>query len=501
MKRMLSLVLALIMVLSMASMLAQAEDANKPAKISIMVDGTLVTEPNGRAEFEARWEELTGIDLEIIQPDHSSYYEVLSQRVATGNLPDAFLLGSEYYSSYAAAGLLWEMTDAWENSATHNSGRFFGDYAIEGLKMDGKLYGIPMAKGNGCVTYIKKAWLDAVNLDAPTTYEEYLNVLVAFTPEDPDGNGESDTFGVTAAGFIGPEAPWVNYFPEFYQDATPSFYKDEDGVWHDGFVEPEMQAALERMTEAYALGTIDPETLTNTTANCREKFYDDKFGVFTYWAGQWASNLKNNLEIHGKDGELVALEPIEEVGAYIDRVSGCWCISAACENPEGVYDWFIDNMLDGGDVQFLWTYGVEGVHWSRKAETLYAGTSKEVTYTEGQFHFLDNRETPGSQYKKSMLDPALVFATYKEGFEAPTDVAPENAYSANLFNTHSKSAQLVPGTEAKNEYDGDLLALKKELVANIIMGKISYEEAMEQFEAEGGNVMSQAIVDSLNAIG
>ena len=133
MKRTLSLVLALIMVLSMASMLALAEDANKPAKITIMVDGTLVTEPNGRAEFEARWEELTGIDLEIIQPDHSSYYEVLSQRVATGNLPDAFLLGSEYYSSYAAAGLLWEMTDAWENSATHNSGRYFGDYAIEGL--------------------------------------------------------------------------------------------------------------------------------------------------------------------------------------------------------------------------------------------------------------------------------------------------------------------------------------------------------------------------------
>ena len=209
-----------------------------------------------------------------------------------------------------------------------------------------------------------------------------------------------------------------------------------------------MTEELAVMTEAYALGTIDPETLTNTTANCRDKFYDDKFGVFTYWAGQWASNLKNNLEIHNKDGELVAIEPIEEVGAYIDRVSGCWCISAACENPEGVYTWLIDSMLDGGDIQFLWTYGVEGVHWSRKAETLYAGTSKEVTYPEGKFHFLDNRETPGSQYKKSMLDPALVFATYQEGYEAPTDVAPENAYSANLFNTHSKSAQLVPGTDA-----------------------------------------------------
>ena len=33
-----------------------------------MTDGTVFTKRNGRDAFEARWEELTGIDIEFIQP-------------------------------------------------------------------------------------------------------------------------------------------------------------------------------------------------------------------------------------------------------------------------------------------------------------------------------------------------------------------------------------------------------------------------------------------------
>ena len=88
----------------------------------------MVTEPNGQAQFEAKWEELTGIDLEIIQPDHDAYYDVLQQTIASGDWPDVMILSSTYYSSYAAAGVLWDMTDAWEASATKNSGRWLGEY-------------------------------------------------------------------------------------------------------------------------------------------------------------------------------------------------------------------------------------------------------------------------------------------------------------------------------------------------------------------------------------
>ena len=98
------------------------------------------------------------------------------------------------------------------------------------------------------------------------------------------------TYCTSAAGFIGNEAPYTNYLPEFYQDAYPSFIL-KDGVYVDGFTQPEMEAALARLKEGYDKGWIDPTTLPNSTKDCRKKFYDEQFGVFTYWAGTWATNL------------------------------------------------------------------------------------------------------------------------------------------------------------------------------------------------------------------
>lgn len=469
-----------------------ADEVEKPEKITMMVDGTVFTQANGQAEFEARWEELNpGIDLVIIQPDHSQYYDVLGQTIAGGDWPDVVLLGSTYYASYAAEGVLWDMTEAYDNSELKE--RITDQSVIDGLKIDGSLYGISPARGNGCITYVKKAWLDNCGLEVPTTYDEYLAMLEAFTTGDPDGNGvDGDTYGVSSAGLIGTEAPYTNYLPEFYQDAYPSFYKNDEGVWVDGFTEDSMKAALERLKSAYEAGYIDKESLTNATSDCRTKFYEDKFGVFTYWAGTWATNLKTNLEANGLDSELVAIPPIEELGAYTERVAPAWCITEACSNPEGVYKYFIESMLDGGDMQFLWTYGVEGVHWSTAAEEVCG-----VKYEEGQFHMLENREKEGTVYTKNHIDPMLAVAPLENDPRAEA-VAEEAKVSAETFQEHSKMAQLVVSTDEMAEYNGDLTTLKNEVIAKVVTQGMSVEDGMAYFDQQGGNDWSQKIVDSLN---
>lgn len=469
-----------------------ADEVEKPEKITMMVDGTVFTQENGQAEFEARWEELNpGIDLVIIQPDHSQYYDVLGQTIAGGDWPDVVLLGSTYYASYAAEGVLWDMTEAYDNSELKE--HITDQSVIDGLKIDGSLYGISPSRGNGCITYVKKAWLDNCGLEVPTTYDEYLAMLEAFTTGDPDGNGvDGDTYGVSSAGLIGTEAPYTNYLPEFYQDAYPSFYKNDEGVWVDGFTEDSMKAALERLKSAYEAGYIDKESLTNATSDCRTKFYEDKFGVFTYWAGTWATNLKINLEANGLDSELVAIPPIEELGAYTERVAPAWCITEACSNPEGVYKCFIESMLDGGDMQFLWTYGVEGVHWSTAAEEVCG-----VKYEEGQFHMLENREKEGTAYTKNHIDPMLAVAPLENDPKAEA-VAEEAKVSAETFQEHSKMAQLVVSTDEMAEYNGDLTTLKNEVIAKVVTQGMSVEDGMAYFDQQGGNDWSQKIVDSLN---
>ncbi len=143
----------------------------KPEKITAMVDGTVFTKQNGRDAFEARWEELTGIDLEFIQPDHSAYSDVVGQTFASGpkNWPDVVILDANYYSGYTEEGALWDITDLYEQSDLKKSGRVIGEDVIDGMKIDGRLYGFPVTRGGGCVTYVRKEWLDNCGLEAPKT--------------------------------------------------------------------------------------------------------------------------------------------------------------------------------------------------------------------------------------------------------------------------------------------------------------------------------------------
>jgi putative aldouronate transport system substrate-binding protein len=150
----------------------------------------------------------------------------------------------------------------------------------------------------------------------------------------------------------------------------------------------------------------------------------------------------------------------------------------------------------------LWTYGAEGVHWSKSAETVLAGTDKEVTYEEGQFHMKENLEKEGTLYTKNHIDPMLALASFAEGYYDPREesVQPEAKAASELFNANSRLAGLVPGTDALTELNGELTTLKGEIIADIALGNLSVEDGFAKFESEGGLEWSNEIVESLNAL-
>ena len=65
---------------------------------------------------------------------------------------------------------------------------------------NGKSYGLAstgsIAKNEGLL--IRKDWLDKLGLKVPTTTDELMAVMKAFTFNDPDGNGKADTYGYGA---------------------------------------------------------------------------------------------------------------------------------------------------------------------------------------------------------------------------------------------------------------------------------------------------------------
>ena len=138
----------------------------KPEHFTVMVDGTVPTLEEWGEKFDEQLKSLTGLDFEITRPDHNSYYDAVANSMLDASaMPDVIILSSDYLALYASQGLLWDMTDAWNNSATKSSGRLISDAEkimkanyVRGVDGEKALYGFVPARGNGCVTYVKEAW-------------------------------------------------------------------------------------------------------------------------------------------------------------------------------------------------------------------------------------------------------------------------------------------------------------------------------------------------------
>jgi len=476
-----------------ATTAAPTSDIVKPESIRIVVNGTILTE--GIDVFGQQVSELVGVQYNFDQQDHSGYADAVGRVFASGDWPDVILLSAEMYSTYAQTGALWDMTEAYENWKTELGDRLVSD-VNDGLKIGGKLYGFAPTRGNGCVTYVKQAWLDAVGIQAPTNWDEYYNMIKLFTENDPDGNGTNDTYGVSAAGIVGSEAPYTNYLPEFYQKAYPDFLQNDSGTWYDGFDTQEMADALQRLQDAYQAKYLDPETLTNGTKDVRNKYYDDKFGVFTYWAGTWQQNIVNNLEAQGLSTDLVTLTPIAGLDHYIERQAAVWCITTACQNPEGVFEYFIKPMLDDGDVQFRYTYGAKGFHWDDKAETITVGEGDKATtqtYNEGEFHMLVNQENK-TLFTKNHLDPALTVAPLTNSPQSETDIV---AACNKFFIENSQLAPFLPSSEKLNDYNGELWEIKNKVITEVVVNGGDVATWMDYYRTNAAS-MSQEILAELN---
>ena len=487
-----------------------ATEGYKLDKIKVVVNGTLTaTEDNGQADFIKQWEDAVGIKMEIQQYDHSGYTDAVGRLFASGDYPDVMIMSADMFKQYATTGLLWDMSKAYDNAEFQS--RITLPAINENLKdSEGHLYGFAPTYGNGCVTYVKKAWLDNVGLSADDikTFDDYYNMLLKFHNEDPDGNGiDGDTYGVVAAGYMGNEAPWINYMPEFWQDAYPAIYQDETGAWVDGFNTDATKAAIERIAKGVAEGAVDPESLTASTKIAREKWFSNdqtgSSGVFTYWAGSWYQTLTDNLVKNNVDSELVMLKPIAEVGAYINREAPVWVIiddgDGDDSREQAIFDAVFETMFDGGTVQTLWVYGAEGYHWSTEAETIVTGegtdNAKTYEYKDGEFHLRLNPSDPSALWKKNAIDPSSMICSLENGFESATDLTKE---CNEFFSEHSVDAPHSASCDGITNYGGTINDAKNVVIAEVVVKGGDVDAAMDNYVKTTQDMVDE-ILGQLNA--
>ena len=316
-------------------------------------------------------EALTNVDVEWIIPPRESFGEQLSLTLASKDLPDiinsisvdAWVEGGEQgafidlvpYFDYMPNILEWSYAEGLAQS-------YVGD----------KMYAIPRGTiVRGDPYMVRKDWVDALGLEVPTTLDEYYEFMKAFAYDDPDGNGENDTYAFsdrTADGwFISASTHFIGLFNAM--GFGFGWQEDENGQLYETTMVPEFKEAILFIKKLMDEKIIDPNIITNQ--NYMEPFYNGVAGMARSYAGSYSTTL-DLIKEKDPDGEVMFIQVPEGKDGTVKRVAGSkgsngWTvITTNSENPEAAV-LFIDSFLseEGWDII---CYGIEDVDYTLEGD-------------------------------------------------------------------------------------------------------------------------------------
>ncbi len=282
MKKFLSLVLAMLLVLSMVGG-ALAEEKMTIKWLAALAP--LEDDSWGEKAFE----ETFGVDVQIKRAESEDERAVI---YASGDIPDYINMGNSLnaVANLVDQGILRPVT---LDMIKENMPEYYAmctaldpDFFTYGM-VDGEIYAVPRYSATSAplVGTIRADWLRKLNLAVPTTVEELTEAFTQFTFGDPDGNGVDDTYALTAGGGS-TTSDWQRiYFPSIFgiYNVNPYYWtENENGELEFGFVSEGSHKALTLLADWYKKGLIDPEFVTTelrtSGTDVASKFCSGKVG-------------------------------------------------------------------------------------------------------------------------------------------------------------------------------------------------------------------------------
>ena len=310
----------------------------------------------------------TRLDFTLVPAgDFSTKYNLL---VAAGDVPDITRMNGFDHLQYVDQGIYYDIKPLVNAANAPNLMDYITDEQWEALMYKGGVYGVPsIVWAGGRVFVLRKDWLDALDLDAPTNLDELENVLRRFTLDDPDGNGKDDTYGLASDNAVGNNfaSPFSMIFGAF--DTQPRLYYENGGKVYAGSISEEYRQALIYIHNLFEKGYIDPEVFVMKRDQARQKLVQGKSGSICSWWSIPQQILMDQLKMRevDPDAEWLIAEPITgPTGAsgMLGRspIGGTANISAKTESPERVLQ-FLDFLGsdEGAKLAFL---GFESEHYT-----------------------------------------------------------------------------------------------------------------------------------------
>lgn len=379
------LIICLILLAGSALLVAQGKseavaDPDEPTKIEMWYNATQ-TEVGPLPDDWVGYQILKdrfNIELEASSiPSSTVDQDMKIQAAAAADmLPDFFVANREVWLRLAKNGMLADVTDLYAKMPNRTAIMFDED-AINFTTIDGRSYGFAtpsiISRNEGLL--IRKDWLDKLGLDIPKTYDELLDVMRAFTYNDPDGNGKHDTWGYGA--FV--EVNTYEGYPGRRFEPLKGMFGVE-GTWNMKASEfglqlhnPDFYDFMLYMKQIIDEGLIDPNWMAYKKDDFRAAWKQGKFGIMREQNSAYASaNNYSPFDANFPDGEWVIVDaPIGPKGKSSigpeTRGLRIWCISADAA-AQGKADKIVEmfEWMAHGEGYLLCGWGQEGVNYVLK---------------------------------------------------------------------------------------------------------------------------------------
>ncbi|WP_181592608.1 extracellular solute-binding protein [Paenibacillus sp. YN15] len=200
----------------------------------------------------------------------------LNVGLASGSSADMFYVNRQDLVRLAKSNLLLDLTPYLDKLKPAVS--YVGEGRLNLSTYNGKVYGIPQTERAYQYSYwLRKDWLDKLNLQIPKTTEEFFNVAKAFAQQDPDGNGKNDTYG-----FSGRPTEALGPLFGAYGTTYPGSFYIKEGKLVNSVYDPAMKDALAYIKRFFDEKIIDPDFLANTKLQHKDKAYQGQLGMFYF---------------------------------------------------------------------------------------------------------------------------------------------------------------------------------------------------------------------------
>lgn len=330
------------------------------------------------------------------------------------------------------------------------------------------------------------------------TIDELEEILTKFVEEDPDGNGQDDTYGILPAN---DNLGWAGTLLGAYGVAE-DYNLLEDGELKQAPISNAYKEWLKKMAEWYEKGLIDPEWTTLDTKTTWDKYLEGKTGYFiaqrTYLAQEaWTEGrAPQNLINNNPDVKLLAYNhetgPDGESGqkSYMPvTLLGDNMYVAADVTDEQLARFL--QMFDfmNFDEEAYWTkYGIPGEHsdWMGEEWNSTLITRPEYDREEGEMGFwaYNHRSYYGEHL--TWLNHVKTQELMDKFFNVPEVVDEHNIrpYKFDLFNETNQQ-------ELESRYQAQLDTIVDEFVVNAITGNIDidaeWDAYVENYLNNGGS--------------